>query len=175
MTRKIGIVVIIALIISSVGYTILGGFSKPDVAQAKTPLYSIAGKVFEGTATSDTLMQLFTEIKQLHDSGKLPGTLAAVYYNSPAETKGNVHVWVGVLVKDSTLVLPQGYLLRNFPSTDVVRAEIKAHYMVAPTPDKVKAQLYEFAAAQNLKPGSYVIEKYLNEKEIIMEIPVTKL
>ncbi len=175
MTRKIGILIIVSLIVSSLGYVILGGLSKPALSQAQIPAYTIAGKAFRGNATSDTLMQLFTATQELHKSGKLPGILAAVYYNSPDEANGRVNVWVGVLVRDSTAALPKGYLFRSFPSTFVVRAEIKAHYMVAPTPDKVKSQLQDFATAERWKPGSYVLEQYLNEKEIIMEIPVTKL
>ncbi len=175
MIRKIGIVVIVTLILGSVGFAILGGFSKPKIIQTYIPTYAIAGKPFRGQAISDTLMQLFNATKDLHTAGKLPGTLAAVYYTSPDESKGNVDVWVGILVKDTTIALPTGYLFRHFPSSSVVRAEINAHYMVAPTPDKVKSQLYEFATEQKLKPDSYVIERYLNEKEIIMEIPVTKL
>jgi len=174
MTRTIGISVIVVLLLSSVLFAVLGGFAKPTLSQARVPVYIIAGKSFKGKANSDTLMQLFSETKALHESKQLPGTLAAVYYSSDAEAKGKVDVWVGVLVADSTTALPAGYLFRSFPSTSMVRAEIKAHYMIAPTPDKVKTRLYEFAAEQKLVPGRYVVEKYLNEREIIMEIPVTK-
>jgi len=175
MVRKIGIVVIAVLFLGLIGFIFLGGLVKPVISQTQLPVYSIAGKWFSGAATSDSLKQLFSDTRQLHESGKIPGTLAAVYYDTPAAAKGKLNVWVGVLVSDTTMTLPEGYLLRRFPSTVAVRAELKAHYMVAPTPDKVRTQLHAFAAAQKLNPGNYVIERYLNAQEIIMEIPVTKL
>ncbi|MDJ1481139.1 hypothetical protein QNI16_11640 [Cytophagaceae bacterium YF14B1] len=175
MTRKLGIIIVVALLVGSIAFSIMGGFSKPEISTAQAPEYIVAGKLFKGGATSDTLMTIFSEIKDLHTTQKLPGTLAAVYYSIPEEAKGKLEVWVGVLVSDTTIVLPEGYLFRKFPSSNVIRAEIKAHYMVAPAPDKVKAQLYEFATEQKVKPGRYVIEKYHNEQDITMEIPVTKL
>ncbi len=174
MIRKLGIIIIILFVLGSVFFAILGGFIKPELSQASIPSYIIVGKYFQGKANSDTLLRIFAETKQLHTAGKIPGTLAAVYYRFPGEDKGQVQTWAGVLIKDSNLVLPAGYQIRVFPSSSVIRAVIHAHYMVAPTPDKVKDQLYAFAAQQNLKTGTYVIEKYLNEKEIIMEIPVSK-
>ncbi|MCU0353370.1 MAG: hypothetical protein MUD08_06460 [Cytophagales bacterium] len=173
MSRTFGFIVIALLLLGTVGLVFMGGFAKPELSQTRLPVYAIAGKPFRGKSTSDTLLRLFDESKQLHAAGKLPGTLTAVYYDNPGEKPGRVDVWVGVLLRDTTTQLPTGYLLRTFPSTDAVRAEIKAHYMVAPTPDKVKTQLQEFAAERNLKPGNVVIERYLGEQEIIMEIPVT--
>ena len=170
--RTLGIIIIALLLLGTVGLVFMGGFAKPELSQTRLPVYVIAGKPFRGKATSDTLLRLFDESKQLHTEGKLPGTLTAVYYERPDEKPGRVDVWVGVLLRDTATRLPTGYLLRTFPSTDAVRAQIKAHYMVAPTPDKVKTQLQAFAAEQNLKPGNFVVERYLGEQEIVMEMPV---
>lgn len=174
MVRIIGIVVIVTLVISSALYAYLGGFSKPALSQTQLPVYIIAGKAYKGKADTDTLQRVFDETQQLHTQGKIAGTLAAVYYQTPGEGKGEVEVWAGVLVKDSSVALPPGYLFRVFPSTHAVRADIRAHFAVAPAPDKVKNQLRDFAVAQKLKPGRLVIEKYLNPREIVMEMPAAK-
>ena len=175
MVRIIGIIVIVTLVVSSAVYAYLGGFSKPALSQTRLPVYIIAGKAYKGKADTDTLQRIFNETKQLHTDGMIRGTLAAVYYQTADESKGNIEVWAGVLVGDSSVALPPGYLFRVFPSTPAVRADIKAHFAVAPAPDQVKSQLRDFAKAQKLKPGGFVVEKYLNPREITMEMPVAKM
>ena len=174
MVRIIGIIVIVTLVVSSAVYAYLGGFSKPALSQTQLPVYIIAGKAYQGKADTDTLQRIFDEAKQLHTDGRIRGTLAAAYYQTADEAKGNIKVWAGVLVSDSSVALPPGYLFRVFPSTHAVRAEIKAHFAVAPAPHEVKKQLRDFAKAQKLKPGGFVVEKYLNPREIVMEMPVAK-
>lgn len=153
-------------------YVWLGGFKEPVLSEVKMPGYVLAGKEFRGQSNSSELGILFEQAKNLNATGQLPGTLAAIYYNVQDANKGNVHTFAGVIVKDSLSKLPAGFGYRPVPAGKAVRAELFAHFLVAPAPGRVQEELAAYARKNGLTPDSLVVEKYYGARNIVLEIPV---
>ena len=153
-------------------YVLLGGLKEPVLSEARIPGYVLAGKEFRGQSNDRELGILFEQARDLNARGQLPGTLAALYYQTKDANKGNVHTFAGVIVKDSTAKLPAGFVYRAVPAGRAVRAEILAHFLVAPAPGKVQEDLAAYARQGGFKPANYVVEKYYGSRNIVLEIPV---
>lgn len=173
MKKKTAAIVALGVsIIFFIAYIVLGGFKEVEVSTVEVSGYTIAGVPYKGKASDQELMELFNQIKQYHKEGKIPGTLAAVYNETANEDKGEVDAFIGVITKDSSAVLPSKFNYRHIDTESVVRASIGSHYVVAPTPGTVKKKIINFAKENNLTLQNYMIEKYINEKSIIIEIPI---
>ncbi len=170
--RNAGLFLLGLFVVSLGGYVLLGGFKKPALSETKIPGYLLAGKEYRGQSNGSELGTLFAQAKQLHATGQLPGTLAAIYYKTKDAEKGNVHTFAGVIVKDSAARLPAGFVYRVVPPGRAVRAEVLAHYLVAPAPGKVQQELAAFAGQNGLKADTLVVEKYYGTSNIVLEIPV---
>jgi hypothetical protein len=170
--RNTGLFLLGLLVISLGGYVLLGGFKEPMLSETKIPGYLLAGKEYRGQSNGSELGTLYEQAKQLHASGQLPGTLAAIFYKTKDAEKGNVHTFAGVIVKDSAARLPAGFVYRVVPPGRAVRAEVLAHYLVAPAPGKVQEELAAFASQNGLKADTLVVEKYYGTSNIVLEIPV---
>jgi hypothetical protein len=170
--RNTGLFLFGLFVLSFGGFVLLGGFKKPVLSETRMPGYLLAGKEYRGQSNGTQLGTLYEQAKALHDAGQLPGTLAAIFYKTKDAQKGNVHTFAGVIVKDSAVRLPAGFVYRAVPASRAVRAEVLAHYLVAPAPGKVQQELAAFASQNGLKPDTLVVEKYYGTSNIVLEIPV---
>lgn len=172
--RKIIIITASLVLISGIiAYIALGGLKKPQFSTIQVSGYIMAGVAFKGLASNEDLLKLFEQTRTHHQQNKLPGTLAALYYDTQANAKGEVDVFVGVLVKDSAATLPEKYAYRYIAASRVVQATIASHYLVAPSPEKIRASLLNYAQEKGLLLQNFVIEQYIGDNNIIIEIPVT--
>ncbi|HEX8531253.1 MAG TPA: hypothetical protein VF646_14575, partial [Cytophagales bacterium] len=162
--RNAGLFLLGLLVVSFAGYVLLGGLKEPVLSETRIPGYLLAGKEFRGKSTDGELGALFDQAKQLHVTGQLPGTLAAIYYKTKDAAKGRVHTFAGVIVKDSVAKLPAGFVYRAVPPGRAVRAEVLAHYLVAPAPGRVQEELAAFASQNGLKADTLVVEKYYSTR-----------
>jgi hypothetical protein len=172
MRKIIVIVASLLLLIGFVGYLALGGLKKPEITTVQVSGYILAGVPFKGMASNEELLKLFEQTRTYHTDNNLPGTLAAVYYDIQSSEKGEVDAYVGVRVKDSSATLPEKYTYRKIPATKAVKATITTHYLVAPSPEKIRVSLLNYAQQRGLSLQNLVIEQYLADSHIIIEIPV---
>jgi hypothetical protein len=172
--RKFIFILIAALLLAGLGiYVALGGFTKPVIATVPVSGYIMAGVAFKGSASNEDLLQLFEQTRELHQENKLLGTLAALYYDIPQSDKGQVDAFIGVIVEDSTAKLPSAYSYRSVAAKQAIQANITIHYLVAPSPEKIRTTLLDYAREKGLPLQNFVIEQYLNNNHIIIEIPVS--
>lgn len=172
MIRRIVIVVAIIAGIAFIGYTYLGGFDEVKITQAPFPGYTMAGFPYKGKATDKAFQKLFETVRNDHAAGKVQGTLAAVYYHTPEEEKGQVDAFIGVIVKDSLASLPDKYTFKEVKGTAAVQAIITSHPAVAPAPHTLKERLRNYAWENKLPLQGLVIEKYLDLRHIEVEMPL---
>ncbi|MES2732344.1 MAG: hypothetical protein V4714_11360 [Bacteroidota bacterium] len=156
-------------------YTFLGGFkeiiiNKQTVSKPQTLAYI----PYQGYVRHHRLDSLFDLIQQLHTQGKLKGTLGAIYYDVSLEKrkKGDTKALVGVWISDTLAVLPPGFRLHTIPARQVIQAKLQAHFLVSPSPDEVQDKMREYAKKQGLKVENFIIEKYLSDDSIILEMPI---
>jgi predicted transcriptional regulator YdeE len=170
--KKIIIIAISLLLISGViAYIALGGLRQPEISTQTVSDYIVAGVDFKGLASDEELLQLFEQTRTYHEQNKLPGSLAAIYYDKQSE-KGEIEAFVGVLVTDTLAALPDNYVYKKIPATKTVQAKITSHYIVAPSPEKVRGSLLNYAQEKGLALQELVIEQYLKDSHIVIEIPV---
>jgi len=169
----IGLVIFGSIILGL--YTFLGGFN--DISISSQPVSGprvLVGLPYDGPVRSSHLDSIYQSVRQLYEKGTLKGELGALYKDIPREKrrKGEIEGLIGVWVIDSLQTLPPGFTRRVVHTSQVVQANIQAHFLVSPSPDEVQEDMREFARTQHLKPESYVMEKYLSDNSIILEIPV---
>jgi effector-binding domain-containing protein len=171
MRKVIFIGVSLLFIAGIITYIVLGGLKKPQLGTVQVPGYIMAGIAFKGLASNEQLLNLFEQTRNYHQQNKLPGTLAALYHDIPSD-KGEVDAFVGVVVKDSATVLPGKYSYKYIPAAKAVQATINSHYLVAPAPEKIRAALLSYAREKGLLLQDFVIEQYIGDRYITVDIPV---
>lgn len=170
--KKIIIIATSLLLVSGmIAYIALGGLRKPEITTQTVSDYIMAGVNFKGLASSEELLQLFEKTRTYNKQNKLLGTLAAVYYDKQSE-KGEIEAFVGVLVTDTLAPLPDNYVYKKIPAIKTVQAKITSHFMVAPSPEKIRGSLLNYAQEKGLALQELVIEQYLKDSHIVIEIPV---
>jgi hypothetical protein len=172
MKRGIIILVGIVAVIALIGYVYLGGFNEVKIAEMPFSGYTLAGFAYKGKATDRDFEKIFEKVSNDRTRGKIKGTLAAIYYQTHDEAKGQVNAFIGVIVKDSSVDLPDKYTSTVVNGTKTVQAVITSHPAVAPAPDKLKQQLKNYAWENKLQLQGLVIEKYLDLRNIVVEIPL---
>lgn len=156
-------------------YAYLGGFKDVEISTLQTAGQRIlAGIPYEGSIRSSRLDSVFEQTRLLHQQGQLRGELGAMYFEVPEKMrkKGEIKAVIGVWESDSTQALPAGFSRRAIPSPRVVQARIEAHFLVSSAPDEVQESMRAYARQKELTLENFVMEKYLSDQSIILEIPV---
>ena len=156
-------------------YAYLGGFKDVEIGtQQTTGRRILAGVSYEGSIRGSRLDSVFERMRLLHQQGQLRGELGAMYFEVPEKMrkKGEIKAVIGVWESDSTQALPAGFSRRVISSPRVVQARIEAHFLVSPAPDEVQERMRVYARQKKLTLENFVMEKYLSDQSIILEIPV---
>ncbi len=149
----------------------LGGFSGTTVTSTNSQDLIIAGKAFKGHTKDQALGNTFRQVAQVLDQKELEGVPANIYYNNPDEASDTISAFIGVLLPDTTQRLPADFELRTVPGgRKVLRAEVNAHYMLAP--NKLYEALFDYAEKQNLKLEPFYVEWFPENKKGVVEVPV---
>jgi hypothetical protein len=152
-------------------YAYLGGFSNPAVTVTTSEPLLIAGQPYEGTVKDESFGKAFQKAAQLRDSKEIDGMLGNVYYNNPESEQDSIKAFIGIIIQDSTIKLPQGYELLRVPGgRKVLRTEVDAHFMVGP--GKLYSSLFGYAKENKLKLEDFYVEWFPAERKGIVEVPV---
>jgi len=175
MNRKI-IIGSIILIVIAASYILLGGFDKIKVEKVEVDNYVVVGMNYEGRYRSKELRNIFNDVKNKLDSGIVNGLMVVVNYNLDKDSLDNgfIRQFIGILIdqNESNKTLPQKYELINIETTSAIAAKISAHNLVMPSPAKIDQKIAAFAKANELKKMNLSIEKYVSERELIIEVPL---
>lgn len=173
MSKKFLVAIAVTVAIGVGIYSYLGGFNNPVVTVTTSEPFLIAGQPFEGTVKDEAFGKSFQKAAQLRDSKEIDGMLANVYYNNPESDSDSIKAFIGVIIQDSTIKLPQGYELLRVPGgRKVLHTEVDAHFMIGP--GKLYTSLFEYAEEKKLKLESFYVEWFPTERKGIVEVPVKK-
>jgi hypothetical protein len=163
----------VALIITTllILYDHLGGFKDPVLSFEPVREYSFAGNFFQGKTSDPLLEELFDEMRSLKNREHYNGPLVMVWYEIPESSKDSIQLFVGLeLMPDEhfpdhldSLYLEMGGL---------VRATIRKHASVMPSPSLIIDKIKEHADSQQYKLQNLVIDKYLSDTLVYTEIPL---
>ncbi|RIJ37719.1 GyrI-like domain-containing protein [Pontibacter oryzae] len=158
-------------ILLMVFYTYIGGFTEPEVTMATSQAMYVAGAPFEGSVEDEAMGQLFQRAAKVLDQKELEGMLGNIYYNDPDKSGDSIRAFIGIIIPDSSVVLPSGYTLRTVPGgRRVVRAEVNAS--VAMSPRKLYAAVFDYAEEEKLKLEEFYVEWFPADDQGVLEVPV---
>jgi hypothetical protein len=170
MTKKVLIGVLVVLLAGAVfTYYRLGGFNDPVIEVTMAGPYTVAGRYYEGSVRDKSFGALYDHTEEMIQQGRLPGKLCAIYYNDPEKENGQIKAFVGALLPDEAVDLPEGLQIRRVPPQKVVRGHIDAHYTVAPG---IYNKVHDYAKANELAVSDTTLEIYHTQNQLTVEIPV---
>ena len=171
--RYIALVFAVVIIASALYlYSKLGGFSKVTMSVISSPEYIIAGKPYKGTMKSPLFGRLFQDADTfiVKNNLKNKAWVCGVFYNNPEKDKDTILAFIGVVVKDTSGTITPGYTYRRIVPRKVIRANIKAHYLFAPS---IYPDINKYAEENKIQLKQVPsIEIYPSEDEVVVEVPV---
>jgi effector-binding domain-containing protein len=170
--RYISLVVLLSVVFSALFfYFRIGGFSKKEISVVSSEEYLVAGKSFKGRVKEKEFGELFRDADTLIARNKLTGKawVCGVFLNNPKKEKDTIDAFIGVVLKDTLKSLPEGYSYKRIAPRKVVRASIKAHYLLVPN---IYPEIEEYAEKNKIQLTVPSIEIYPKEDEVVIEVPV---
>lgn len=162
--------VFITLIITALVYINAGGFEDVQISQKTSESRYIIGKSFEGNVKDEAFSNLFIEIEELKSSEKYDGHLGAVYYNNPANAKGNIKAFLGVIVNNEASNIPSGIEMIELNSTEIVEGKVTASNVFGISVNKVYNAIFDFAEKNSLNLDEHYIEWFPSKEEVVVQI-----
>jgi effector-binding domain-containing protein len=160
------------LLVLLIFYYYLGGFKDTQLSLVETDSYVVAGYEYIGLYKEEALQDLFFQVSDLVDSGKLAGTVTVVNYQFQDLKRDSVHQLIGVQLSELPSAMPEGMSVDTIPASCAVRAIIQAHPLVMPHPEETQQRIIDFAQDQSLELNSMVLERYIGQEKIWVDIPV---
>ncbi len=154
-----------------IAYHQLGGFKEPEITLVEVRQYRVLGSYYEGRLSNVRWEDLFVTTRDLLGEGKVKGDLTIIWYNEPEEEQGFAKAFIGIRVDDTGFADPQ-LELREIKMNGLIRAELEAHNLVMPRPQKVIQAIRKYAREQHISLQDIVIERYPEESLIVTEIPI---
>ncbi|MBF9253181.1 GyrI-like domain-containing protein [Pontibacter sp. 172403-2] len=171
--KKLFYVMAAFAIVMLVIYTYIGGFTAPEVRLATSETLYVAGQPFEGSVKDEALGNAFQKAAKLVESKALEGMLGSIYYNNPDSNTDSLKAFIGIIVPDTSINLPEGYELRTVPGGKrVVRAEANAHMSILPK--KLYTAVFDYAQEENLKLEEFYVEWFPAQDKGVVEVPVKR-
>lgn len=171
MLKKLLFVGFPIILILLVIYYQLGGFNRIEIQQVETDHYIIAGKTYKGRFQEDTLKNYFFQMNELVANDQLEGTVSVVSYGlTPSDS---IHQLIGVRIHGSPYPLPKAIQLDTLLAARVLRAIIRAHPIVMPSPEQVVEKIKAYAQENAFSLKDYSVEQYIAEDEIWVDIPLS--
>ncbi|RDC61584.1 hypothetical protein [Adhaeribacter pallidiroseus] len=173
MNKKFLLIIFLILAIGFGVYGYLGGFNQVQVIRTTSKPVFVAGKYFAGNMQDKALGTYFQEAAKLVEDKKVAGYLGNIYYNNPEEAHDSIQAFIGIVVPDSTVQLPAGYELRQWPgSQPVVQASINAHFFIAP--NKLYSSLFDYANNNKVNLKKRYLEEFPDKRYGRVQAQVTE-
>lgn len=171
--KKPYIFIVFALIITTlvILYDHLGGFDDPALSIERVTEYTFAGNFFNGKTSDPLLEELFSEMRSLKNNVQLSGPLVMVWYEIPESTKDSIQLFVGLEIMPGEH-FPDHLDSLHLEMGGLVRAAIRKHASVMPSPSIIIDKIKEHAGNQDYTLQNLVIDKYLSDTLVYTEIPL---
>ncbi len=153
-------------------YIFLGGAEKIEIIKTTSEEYLLIGKKYAGKRSKKDFKKLMDEIANLVKTNQLKGTFAVYHFINPDSEQDTLNSMVGVIVNTSPQISMQDFVIEQIPTSEIIRATIKSHWLVAPNPAEVNRQIKDFAEKNHLSLSDKILEKYYEDKEIITEVAI---
>ena len=167
---SIGALLVLLLVSLPLTYWQLGGFNPINISVQEQAGMNLLGLTYRGTPQDPGMLGTFRQIEEVIN--KYPDSrLHTLYDIEPAGKLDTLEVFVGVEFKEE-INEQEELSLRKIECSEVIVAEIEAHRLVMPSPEKVKSQIEAFAINQNLSTQGIYVDKIIDERRVQVIAPV---
>ncbi|MDH5367383.1 MAG: hypothetical protein OEW67_10370 [Cyclobacteriaceae bacterium] len=162
------------LIVGAAVYFYLGGMDEIIISHKENDGYEIVGINYEGRYRSEELEQIYFDVKQKKETGELEGELVVVNYKLGGDSieNGFIKQFLGIQLSKANQKIPEGFTLKVIESKMIISVNISAHNLVMPNPNKIGQKINKYASENNLERVNFTIEKYVSDRELIIEVPI---
>src|SRR5690554_2399929 len=168
--RKIAVFLVILAFLALGVYWQLGGFNPIGFTIEDCGGLTLIGLTYKGTPQDKGMVETFQRVESLIEIA--PNThLHTLYYTEPAGKLDTLRVFVG-MEYDERLERVNDLEILNMACSQVIVADIQAHRMVMPVPDKVKKELEAFAKANGVVTQGIYIDKILRKDRVQVLAPL---
>lgn len=168
MKKYVILAALLMTVILSYFYFQLGGVSDIQKSIVTVDGHMLVAKSFKGKYNSLQLEDIFYKAKSVGDQ------LVIVNYPLLGDSTedGFIDQLIGSQVTIEPNIIPTSFNVEEIATSRSVRARIDAHNLVMPKPGEIEAALRSYAKEQNLTLVGYTIERYLSDRELIVDIPI---
>lgn len=170
--KRTSIAVIVALLLVTLPliYWRLGGFNPIHIYLENREDVRLLGLRYRGTPQDGGMLQTFQQIEGV--LSKYPESkLHTIYFIEPAGKLDTLEVFVGVEFLEE-IAEQEELNLKVIDCSQVIVAEIEAHRLVMPGPEKVKAQVEDFAREQHIAIDGIYVDKIIDDRRVEVIVPV---
>lgn len=163
---KISIALFSVLTLVLLIYGYLGGFRKLDLRVVKCKEINLIGIDYKGTPQDERLGEAFRKVEAWNKD--VP--LSTVYYKEPSGKRDTLHVFIGV--EESEFIGDaSGWDQNKIKCEQAVRAEVRMHRFVMPSPEKVKVKMADFAKKMGIQLNGVFIDKIVEVDKVVVVAP----
>lgn len=168
--KKFGFAILILLALAILGYfgfDQLGGNNPIQIELVDNSPPTLAGKTYRGTPQDKRLRETFQSIESLLALN--PGKkIHTIYYQEPAGKLDTMEVFVGLDLPFS----PADLESKTFSETRFLRATIQGNKWIMSSPEKVKAQLENYARENKFTLSGIFIDRIVSDHEVQVIAPI---
>ena len=151
-------------------YYLLGGFDSVRIERIESGRYSVVGKWVKGSAVRKEESELFSELKQLRQSGTVEGELCLIDFQNDTLTNHEVVHFMGILLMSDVFKMPQGYEVFEIDAKSTYMAALSMHPLVMPNTGKAQALLEETAAKDSVILDPMTLEIYYEDNSVMVQM-----
>lgn len=169
---KTSIAILVGLLLVSlpIFYWQLGGFNPIRITIEDRGDLKLLGLTYRGTPQDPGMLGTFQQIEDIIN--KYPQSkLHTLYDIEPAGKLDTLEVFVGVEFQEE-INEQEDLDLREIECSQVVVANIEAHRLVMPSPEKVKSQIESFATNQNISTQGIYVDKIIDDRRVEVIAPL---
>ncbi len=142
----LGISFLCVVIMGGCFYYFLGGFDPVVIKEGQNTSLTLVGKPFKGEYhRNDSLKNIQESVIKLIESSEFNGDYAEVNYVNTGTTEEEVDLFIGAIVYDDELQVPQGFKVKEFNLNRFLVAQLTMHPTVMPNPQKMQEHFQEYA------------------------------
>ena len=135
--------------------------------------YVIAGKSHTGRISDSEMKGLFNEMRSYVVEEKYSGPLVMVWPRERNLKRDSLEVFVGIQLQPGETP-PASLDTTSIEMNGLVRAAIRRHTIVMPSPLRIIDRIEDYAENNNYRLQDLVIDKYFSDSIVYTEIPIKK-
>ncbi|MDN3686633.1 hypothetical protein [Cyclobacterium jeungdonense] len=162
---KLVILFLVFLFLVGGGYLYLGGWKKTEFELIPCQPILLAGLEFRGTPGDERLGKVFQQV----ESFRFESPLHTIYFVEPSGKRDTLHVFVGIEVREG---VPEEWIQKRVDCKEAVKASLKMHQWVMPSPENTKQLMSDFASSKGRSLDGIFIDKIIDRDWVEVWAPL---